>query len=59
MTLPSDPFILMSFINMKLRDGDYSSLSELCDSFGVNESDIREKLEKNGFEYNEEIKQFR
>ena len=30
MTLPEDPMMLFSFINMKLRDN-YSSLDELCD----------------------------
>ena len=30
MTLPEDPMMLLSFINMKLRDN-YSSRDELCD----------------------------
>ena len=59
MGVPSDPFMLLSFINMKLRDGDFSSLSELCDSLGVTESEIIAKLKDAGFDYMPEINQFR
>ena len=57
--LPEDPIMLMSFINMKLRDGDYENLGELCDSLGCEEKELKEKLAKVGFEYMESIKQFR
>lgn len=59
MKLPEDPFMLLSMVNMKLRDGDYESLSELCESLGVKESELKEKLKASGFEYNEGLKQFR
>ena len=59
MTLPEDPFMLLSMINMKLRDGDYDSLEDLCDSIGCDASDITRKLKDAGFEYMESIKQFR
>ena len=32
--LPKDPFMLMSFVNMKLRDY-YSDLDELCADLGI------------------------
>ena len=57
-TLPSDPFMLLSMINMKLRDsGD--NLDELCDELGFEKSEILDILEKAGFEYLPEINQFR
>lgn len=54
-----DPFILMSMINMKLRDGDYESLSHLCDALGYDEKEVLDQLSAAGFEYNPELKQFR
>lgn len=59
MTIPQDPFMLLSFINMKMRDGDYSDLSELCDSLGCEEENIINTLKSAGFEYMPEMKQFR
>lgn len=35
MSLPNDPMMLFSFINMKLRDN-YSSLDDLCEDLQVN-----------------------
>lgn len=59
MRLPEDPFILVSFINMKLRDRDFDSLSDLCASFDVEEEDIKRILANAGFHFNEMEKQFR
>lgn len=59
MDIPSDPFMLMSMINMKLRDGDYSSLDDLCTSLDIDKDQISETLSKAGFEYLPEIRQFR
>ena len=59
MILPEDPFMLLSFVNMKLRDGDYKSLTELCESLGFPEEDLIKKLKEAGFEYIEKINQFR
>ena len=39
MSLPKDPFMLLSYVNTQLRDN-FSSLSELCSSLGVSEEDI-------------------
>lgn len=58
MSLPNDPIMLYSTVNMKLRDS-YSSLDELCDDLGVSRREIEEKLRQAGFEYNEDINQFR
>ncbi|MDE6144149.1 MAG: DUF4250 domain-containing protein [Muribaculaceae bacterium] len=59
MTLPSDPNILVSMINMKLRDGGFDSLADFCLSEGVDQTAIVTKLSEAGFEYNPENKQFR
>lgn len=48
--LPSDPFILLSFINTKLRDN-YASLAELCDDLNIVESDITTRLASLGYVY--------
>lgn len=58
MTLPKDPAMLMSIINMKLRDGNYASLTDLCKTLGVDETEIRGRLAAAGFEYNPETKKF-
>ncbi len=56
--IPSDPFMLLSFINMKLRD-EYGSLEALCEDLDLEKSTITEKLEAVGYRYDEESKQFR
>ena len=57
MELPKDAMMLLSFINMKLRDC-YSSLDELCDDMNVDKQWIMEKLKAAGFEYNEQQNRF-
>lgn len=55
--LPKDPAMLLSFINMKLRD-EYSSLDELCASLGVDRDILTAKLKEAGFEYSPEHNRF-
>lgn len=57
MELPNDPFMLLSFINMKLRDF-YPSLSELCDDLEIDRETLETRLKEAGFEYNEELNKF-
>ena len=59
MTLPEDPAMLLSMLNMKLRDGDYESLEELCDVLGFKPDEVIKKLKEAGYSYMPEIKQFR
>lgn len=59
MNIPSDPVMLMSMLNMKLRDGGYESLGDLCLSLGLDEKTVVDKLSAAGFEYMPQIKQFR
>ena len=55
--LPQDPFMLLSVVNMKLRD-QYASLEDLCDDMNVSRTDLEEQLCAAGFEYNEEQRRF-
>ncbi len=59
MTIPSDPVMLMSMLNMKLRDGEYESLDDLCLSLGIEKATILKKLSDAGFEFLPSINQFR
>lgn len=54
----SDPFMLMSMANMKLRDN-YSNLDELCAAEGWDKQELLDMLKAAGFEYMPEINQFR
>jgi hypothetical protein len=55
--LPQDPIMLMSFINLKLRDF-YPSLEALCEDMDINRQELIEKMLKAGFEYSETNKRF-
>ena len=55
--IPQDPVMLLSFINLKLRDY-YGSLEQLSDDLDVKEQEIRDKLASIDYHYNEERNQF-
>ena len=55
--VPQDPVMLLSYINLKLRDY-YSSLDALCDDLDVSKSEIEEKLKSINYEYDKEQNQF-
>ena len=55
--LPKDPIMLMSVINMKLRDF-YPTLDALCEDMDLDRSELEENLGKAGFEYNESQNRF-
>ncbi len=55
--LPKDPVMLLSFLNMKLRDF-YQSLEELCRDLNVDEREITEKLASIDYHYDGERNQF-
>ena len=59
MNIPNDPFMLLSYINMKLRDNEYENLYDLCKSLDIDEKELIDKMKISGFEYSPEIKQFR
>ena len=55
--IPNDPVMLLSFLNLKLRDY-YSSFDALCDDLDVSKSEIEEKLKAIGYVYNPDRNQF-
>lgn len=56
--LSMDPNIILSIVNMKLRDF-YSNLSVLCDDLGVTEEELKNKLNKIGYQYIKDENQFK
>jgi hypothetical protein len=50
MKLPKDNYILLSFINTKLRD-EYSSLQEFCDENECSLKDICGAMDEIGYKY--------
>lgn len=55
--IPKVPVMLLSFMNMRLRDFDMS-LDELCDDLDVERSEIEAALAKLDYHYNPERNQF-
>ena len=55
--LPKDPMMLMSVINMKLRDF-YSDLDALCEDLDIDRNELERTLSAAGFEYNKELNKF-
>ena len=55
--IPQDPVMLLSFINLKIRDF-YGSLDVLCDDLDVSKTDIEEKLKSIGYSYDSARNQF-
>ena len=56
--MPKDPVMLMSFVNMKLRD-EYRTLEDFCTAFGIDETKLKAQMEAAGFEWMPGIRQFR
>lgn len=55
--LPKDPVILVSFINMQLRDN-YKSLEAFCANYAVEKEEILEKLADYDYQYDAVKNQF-
>lgn len=55
--IPKDPVMLLSYINLKLRDY-YSSLDGLCEDLDVERQEIEEKLRTINYFYDGERNQF-
>ena len=50
MTLPNDPNMLYSMLNMKLRDF-YDSLEALCDDLDIDLTELTGRLAAAGYQY--------
>ncbi|EHG15852.1 DUF4250 domain-containing protein [Prevotella histicola] len=57
--LPQDPAILVSSVNMLLRDEEFDSLESLCYNFNEDVDKLKAHLHDAGFVYSEEQHQFR
>jgi hypothetical protein len=57
--LPKEPAILVSSINMLLRDEEFDSLESLCCNFDREPEELKAYLADAGYVYSEEQKQFR
>ena len=57
MKLPEEPVMLLSFVNMKLRD-QYASLDDLCDDLNVLSVELEETLGEIGYFYNAKENRF-
>lgn len=57
MKLPEEPVMLLSFVNMKLRD-QYASLDDLCDDLNVLSVELEGKLGEIGYFYNAKENRF-
>lgn len=55
--IPKDPVMLLSFINLKLRDY-YVSFDAMCEDLDVDPVEITDKLASINYHYDEEKRQF-
>ena len=56
--LPKTPEMLLSIINLKLRDN-YDSLESLCDDLDESIDEINDILTNAGYHYDEKLNQFK
>ena len=56
--LPQDPYILLSYVNTKLRDG-YSGLDALCAALDADKAGLTARLAGAGYAYDPETNQFK
>lgn len=55
--IPKDPVMLLSFLNLKLRDY-YKSLDALCDDLDVDKQEITDRLAGINYHYDADRNQF-
>jgi hypothetical protein len=55
--LPTDPMILLSYVNTKLRD-EYESLDAMCDDLQLDKEAITSKLLAIDYHYNSNLNRF-
>ena len=56
--IPKDPVMLLSYLNLKLRDY-YPSLDALCDDLELDKEKVMEKLAQINYYYDKEKNQFK
>lgn len=55
--IPKDPMILLSFVNLKLRDF-YSSLDDMCQEMELDKKELEKKLGSIDYTYDKGCNQF-
>ena len=55
--LPKDYYILLSYVNTKLRDF-FSDLTSFCEDEGISCDELIERLRAIGYDYQEQNNQF-
>lgn len=55
--IPKDPVMLLSFVNLKLRDF-YGDLGALCEDLGIDAEEITDRLAAIDYHYDAERNQF-
>lgn len=55
--MPTDPVMLLSYVNLKLRDY-YSSLDAMCEDLDVDKEELVSKLMSINYKYSKERNQF-
>lgn len=55
--IPSDPLMLLSFINTQLRDR-FGDLDKCCDYYGIDRPQLEEKLSAIDYQYDTELNKF-
>ncbi|OON88082.1 DUF4250 domain-containing protein [Oribacterium sp. C9] len=58
MSIPKDPYMLMSYINTQLRDN-YDSLDSLCAALDLDRSSLEKTLASVDLHYNSSLNQFK
>lgn len=56
--LPENPAMLVSYLNLKLRDY-YDSLADLCEDEDIPEAELLERLARAGYRYDAETNSIR
>jgi len=57
MMIPKDPVMLLSFVNLKLRDY-YSDLDAMCEDLDVDKAELIAKLEAIDYRYDVQLNKF-
>ncbi len=55
--IPKDPAMLLSFVNLKLRDF-YENLDVLCDDLEIDRGEVEQRLSLIDYHYDKEKNQF-
>lgn len=56
--IPKDPFILLSFLNLKLRD-EFLNLDELILSYNLDKTELIQKMDQINYIYDHKENQFK